>query len=198
MGFGIVCLGYLMIIFDSMGGGLIGWPLLFFGFLKLSEVNKSFKTSAVLSVLGLEYSIVNVLAIFEIVSGDGMLYKVSYAAYLAIVASLHISFLLAIRQLAKEGGSQRLANGAISRLYMSEVFYLWALIVIFIPSINTGTLSMLLLFFRYFVGVMNLWFLYTCFTKITTSSQIENDIAYFKNLEKKEKEKQNKRNKPKE
>ncbi|MDD4125576.1 MAG: hypothetical protein PHW77_07635, partial [Eubacteriales bacterium] len=176
MGFGICSLGYLMIIFDSIGGGLIGWPLLAYGFWKLSSVNKSFKTASVLSILALEYSVVNFLVICEFISDEKMFYRVSYAAYLAIMAALHYAFMMAIRQTAQKGGSAKLANGAASRLYMTEVFYFWALIIIFLPSLNTGTLSMLLILFRYCVGFINLLFLYTCYAQITTASQMEKEI----------------------
>ncbi len=101
--------------------------------------------------------------------------------------------MMAISQTAKKGGSIKLANGAISRLYLTEIFYLWALVIIFIPSINTGTLSMLLIIFRYCVGIINFLFLYTCYAQITTASQVEKDNRDLKNEEKKAAEKLKKR-----
>lgn len=189
MGFGITSLGYLMIIFDSMGGGLIGWPLMAYGFYRLSAVNNRFRLALILSILSLEYSVVNLLAIFEAVNDQGMFYKVSYGVYLAIGALLHFAIMTGIRQLAKEGGSEKIANTAVNRLYLTEVFYFWAILVMCFPSLNIGTLSMLLLGFRFIIGFMNLWFLYTCFAKITTQSQLEKDKKYFEDLEKQEKAK---------
>ncbi len=192
MGFGLCVIGYLMIIFDSMGGGVIGWPVLAYGFWKLSSVNKNFKTASVLSAAALVYSVINLMTIFGYISGEGTLYRVSYAAYLAVIASLHFAFMTAISKTARRGGSAKLANGALSRLYLTEVFYLWTIIIIFIPSINAGTMSILLIIFRYFVGFFNLWFLYTCFTRITTAAELKK-VQKFLDDETAKKEKNTKR-----
>jgi hypothetical protein len=174
-----------MIIFDSIGGGIVGWPLLAVGFWKLSSVNKSFRTASALSVLCMVYSVINLLVLLKVVSDVGLFYKVSYSAYLAVCATLHFSFMLSIRQVAKEGKSQKLADGAASRLYLTEVYYFWALIVIFFPALASGVLGQLLLAFRFIIGVIILSFIYTCYAQITTASQLEKDKIFFKELEEK-------------
>lgn len=184
MGLGILALGYLMVIFDALGGGFVGFPLLAVSFYKLAAVNKNFKTAFWLTFPAFGYSVVNLLVIFERVSSEGSFYRVCYCAYLAGMAALHFSFFTSLSQTAKKGGSMRLANGALSRLYLTEVFYFWALAVVFYPPLNAGVMSMLLIFFRYFIGFANLIFIYTCYTKMTTAEKLAEENALLSKWQK--------------
>ena len=42
MGFGIIILGYILTLLDTFGGGIVGCPLMAYGFYRASRVNKSF------------------------------------------------------------------------------------------------------------------------------------------------------------
>ncbi len=179
MGFGICLLGYLLVIVDSFGGGLIGWPLLVFGFLKLSYVKSDFKTASVLSAIAFFLSFVSIAPLFDFITTDGALYKSAYAAYVALGAAVHAAYLIPLRKLTSEAGAETLAVKAATTLYFTELYYLWALLALFIPPLGAGVLGASRYVTKYVAGGLNFLFLYNCFAKLTTKRQKQKEDLFL-------------------
>ncbi|MBO4500599.1 MAG: hypothetical protein J5760_00045 [Clostridia bacterium] len=203
MGFGLCVLGYLLIIFDSFYVGVIGWPLLAWGFYKLGRVRRGFYASCVMSALCALYSALELLDLAKVMTLDkeGDLFFALHLAYILLGAFIHLTYLLSVRDIAEEGGAQKIAMHALSWLAFSELYYAALAVSAFIVrGGNTGTefaqaLGNTVIIMKYVIGFTNLWFLYGCYTKITTAAQMEKDDAILRKIEAKDAQRRRKREK---
>ena len=53
MGFGIIILGYILTLLDTFGGGIVGCPLMAYGFYRASRVNTRFGICSIISLISL-------------------------------------------------------------------------------------------------------------------------------------------------
>ena len=203
MGFGLCVLGYLLIIFDSFYVGAIGWPLLAWGFIKLGKVRKNFYVASALCVLCALYSVCELMSIAKLIELDpaGGLYFGLHTAYIVLGACIHLIYLLSVRDMAAEGGDMKIAMHAVSWLAFTELYYAAAMASAFIvKGGDTGSelaqiVGNVTVIMKYVTGFTNLWFLYGCYTKITTASQMEKDDAIMRKIAAKEEQKRRKREK---
>ena len=203
MGFGLCVLGYLLIIFDSFYVGVIGWPLLAWGFFKLGKVRRSFFFAAALCVLCALYSGCELLDLAKVIALDrtGEVYFALHLAYIVLGACIHLVYLLSVRDIALEGGDMKTAMHALSWLAFTELYYVACAASAFIVK-NGATGSQIAqvignvtVIMKYIIGFTNLWFLYGCYARITTVSQMEKDEAAFRKIAEKEEQKRRKREK---
>ena len=197
MGFGLCVLGYLLTIFDAFAAGIIGWPLLAFGMWKLSSVDKRFRIASVISLVCTVYPVMILASMLGSYSTEGSLHHFIYIAYLVLCGGLHAVYLTLVKELAKSNGGDSIALSASMWMIFTLVFYASAVFATFSPKFMSTELAegfiRVVAVMKYFIGFANLWFLYTCYAKITTQKQIEKDKAYFA----KEKAKQEERRKKK-
>lgn len=192
MGFGICTLGYLMTVFDSLGGGIIGWPLLAFGFWKLSKVNRLFRVSSAMSVLCIAFSLIDLGEMLNYVDQNGQMYKWAYIGYILLKAFIHLTYLLGIRQLTKEGAPQIALSSFIWMLFI-EAYFILSLLSAFLPQTVGAALGGALVISKYFVGAAGLWIIFTCYAKITTADRIEKDREAHRRITEKDEERKRRR-----
>ncbi|MBQ6043394.1 MAG: hypothetical protein IJK33_03335 [Clostridia bacterium] len=203
MGFGLCVLGYLLIIFDSFYAGVIGWPLLAWGFFKLGKVRKSFFASCALCAVCTLYSVCELLDLAKIITLDktGELYFALHLAYILLGACIHLIYLLSVRDIALEGGDMKIAMNALAWLAFTEFYYALCIISAYLVKGGaTGSefaqiVGNVTIIMKYLIGFTNLWFLYGCYTKITTASQMEKDEETMRRIAEKEEQKRRKREK---
>ena len=203
MGFGLCVLGYLLIIFDSFYAGVFGWPILAWGFFKLGKVRRSFYAASALCAVCTLYSACELLELAKVITLDktGELYFALHLAYILLGAGIHLIYLLSVRDIAAEGGDMKIAMNALAWLAFTELYYALCLISAYIVKGGaTGSefaqiAGNVTIVMKYLIGFTNLWFLYGCYTKITTVSQMEKDEAALRKIEEKEAQKRRKRDK---
>ena len=197
MGFGLCVLGYLLTIFDAFAAGIIGWPLFAFGLWKLSSVDKRFRAASAVSLLCTAYPVIILVSMLGSYSTQSVSYKYVYIAYLVLCALLHALYLTLIKELAGKNGGESIALSASMWMIFTLLFYACAVFSVFSPKIMSTDLAegfiRVVAVMKYFIGLANLWFLYTCYAKITTQKQIEKDNAYFAKEKAKEEERKRKR-----
>jgi len=199
MGFGLCVLGYLLTVLDTFYAGIIGWPLLAFGFFRLSRTEKSFAFAGAMSVLCTVYSAADILVLLKVIDGEGALYFALHLAYIALGACIHLVYLLSVRSLATRGGDMNIALRALIWLGFSELYYICSAVsavTVFgadaLPY-YAQVLGNVVLIMKYAIGFTNLWFLYGCYAKITTAERIEKDEAMLKEIAEKEAAKRRRR-----
>ena len=203
MGFGLCVLGYLLIIFDSFYAGVFGWPNLAWGFFKLGKVRRSFYAAGALCAVCTLYSACELLELANVITLDktGELYFALHLAYILLGAGIHLIYLLSVRDIANEGGDRKIAMNALAWLAFTEFYYALCLISAYIVKGGaTGSefaqiVGNVTIVMKYLIGFTNLWFLYGCYAKITTVSQMEKDEAVLRKIEEKERQKREKRDK---
>ena len=201
MGFGLCVLGYLLTVFDTFYAGVLGWPLLAAGFFKLAKVRGSFMYAALMSVLCTAYSVADVMVLLKLLDGNGRFYLAIHVAYIVLGACIHLVYLLSIRSMAIEGGDMNIAVRALIWLAFTELYYVCSAVsavTLFGAeeiSYASQVLGNVIIIMKYAVGFTNLWFLYGCYAKITTVSQMEKDEAALRKIEEQERKKREKRNK---
>lgn len=190
MGFGIVLLGYVLSMFDSFGGGIIGYPLMAYGFYRASRVNAGFRASALLSLAMMYDPVWQILILLKVMSGDSRIYQIAHVASFGIKLLLIISFYLGVREIARQGKSAKLERGAISRLYFNCVASLFMIVSAFVNFKETQ-IAINIAFI--IAGIVNMLFLLDCASKITTGDRMAEEKRQLKAIDDEEKRKKEKR-----
>ncbi len=197
MGFGICVLGYLLTMFDAFAAGIVGWPLLAFGMWKLSSTDKRFRLASAISLLCTAYPVVILVSLLGSYSTQSASYRYIYISYLFLCAVLHAVYLTLIKEMARKNGGENIALSASMWMIFTLVFYACAVFSVFSPNVMSLEFAegfvRVVAVMKYFIGIANLWFLYTCYAKITTQKQIEKDNAFFAKEKAKEEAKKKKR-----
>ena len=184
MGFGIIILGYILTLLDTFGGGIVGCPLMAYGFYRASRVNTRFGICSIISLISLYEPVLQVMAIFKVSTAP----LVSYFVKLALI----FTFYTCVVEIAREGKAEKLEKGAMLRLYFNCAAFGFMIISAF------ADLSGMQLFINiaYVVaGVINILFLWDCASKITTREQMTKDRLALKRIDDEERKKKEKRDK---
>ena len=72
MGFGIIILGYILTLLDTFGGGIVGCPLMAYGFYRASRVNTRFGICSIISLISLYEPVLQVMAIFKVINNENV------------------------------------------------------------------------------------------------------------------------------
>lgn len=192
MGFGTILLGYILTLFDAFGAGIIGCPLMAYGFSKLNRINGRFGVCAVFSVIALYEPVLQVLAIFELVDPMSTGFLIAHVASYVVKLLILVNFYAAVGEIASAAKALKLQNGAKNRLYINCAATLVMVVSALWGGVNTGT--ELLINIAYAVsGIMNILFIWDCASKITTREQMTKDKLALKHIEDEEKKKAEKR-----
>ncbi len=177
MGFGIILCGLALLIGVEAGFGVIGYPLICYGCIKLSRVHDDFKICAVLALLNIPYSAASGLTIFGVLPANNIATNCLNVMHYVFSAFMFWYFCMRIRAIAKEGDDEKLASNAIFNGLMAVSYCVWTLAVLFIPFIQNTIIAGLLVLLKYVLIIMGIFFLLSCGAKITTPSQMAKELA---------------------
>lgn len=192
MGFGTILLGYILTMFDAFGAGIIGCPLMAYGFSKLNRINSRFGVCAIFSVISLYEPVLQVLAIFELVDSLSTGFLVAHVASYVVKLLILVNFYAAVGDIASAAKAVKLQNGAKNRLYINCAATLVMVMSALWGGVNTGT-ELLINIAYVITGIINILFIWDCASKITTREQMRKDKLALKHIEDEEKKKAEKR-----
>lgn len=177
MGFGITLLGLALLIGVEAGFGVVGYPLICYGCMKLSRVHDDFKICALLALFNIPYSAASGLTMFGILPENNTVTNCLNVMHYVFSAFMFWYFCMRVRAIAKEGEDEKLASNALFNGLMAVSYCVWTLAVLFIPFIQNTVIAGLLVLLKYVLIVMGIFFLLSCGAKITTPSQMAKDRA---------------------
>lgn len=192
MGFGIIILGYILTLLDTFGGGIVGCPLMAYGFYRASRVNSRFGICSIISLISLYEPVLQVMAIFKVINSESAAFSTAHLVSYFVKLALIFTFYTCVVEIAREGKAEKLEKGAMLRLYFNCAAFGFMIISAF------ADLSGMQLFINiaYVVaGVINILFLWDCASKITTREQMTKDRLALKRIDDEERKKKEKRDK---
>ncbi|MFR5865670.1 MAG: hypothetical protein ACLUFV_11275 [Acutalibacteraceae bacterium] len=127
MGFGICVIGCIALVTDIIGGGIIAYPLLAYGMKKASTLNVNFFYAAVAALFCIPHSALVLFSFLGVIDENTVFYQASYCLFYAIYLLFHIFFFLGASQVYRAGKAEKYASRAMSRLYMTAVYVVWAM-----------------------------------------------------------------------
>lgn len=190
MGFGTILLGYILTLFDSFGGGIVGCPLMAYGFYKTSRINGRFGICAVLSVISLYEPVLQVLAILKVADPNSAVFSTAHVISYAVKLAIIFTFYLSVIEIARVGKSTKLESGAMWRIYLNCASHIFMVISAFV---NLAGMQTLINVAFIATGIVNILFFWDCASKITTRDQMRKDNLALKRLEDEERKKAEKR-----
>ncbi len=187
MGFGIAFLGYCFLLLHSAGLGVIGAPLLAYGFFLAGRLDSYFYVSSVSALFMLPRGVFVLLDVFLPYFGwEGGLsashpwwnlvtYLLFFIAWLFTVCG-HCA---AVKRIALSCDHAKLQRSASRQIYLSTVFILFAVSMIICQSVIDNAQLLLIAYLAYYVTLLsNLWFTHTCLVLITSEKQYAKDKEY--------------------
>ena len=187
MGFGIAFLGYCFLILHQVGLGVVGVPLLAYGFFLASRLHRYFLGAAVSAVLMLPRAVLILLDIFlPFVGMDAKLTEtypwlnlITYLLFLVAWLSMIFWHCTAVKMIAQENGAEKLEKQAVRRLYISGAVILLALSLVILQQFITEQVIILITYLAiYVVLILQALFTHTCFVLITSEKQYAEDKQY--------------------
>ena len=187
MGFGIAFLGYCFLLLHQTGLGVVGAPLLAYGFFLTGRLHRYFFGASVSALLMLPRSVIILLDIFlplagaesKIAESHPVLNLVTYLLFLIAWMSMIFWHCTAVRLIAKENGAEKLEKQANNRLYISAVVILLAISLVVMQQIITEQAIILITYLAiYVVMILQILFTHTCFVLITSEKQYAEDKLY--------------------
>lgn len=186
MGFGIAFLGYCCLLLHSAGLGVIGAPLLAYGFFLASRLNKYFLYASVSALFMLPRGLFVLVNVFLPVIGFDTDLSAEFpwlnlGTYLLFFVAWFFTVLyqcIAVREIATECGHVKLQNSASRQLYISAVFILLAVSLVIFESLVDVRVATFVYIAYYAVLLFNMYFTHTCLVLITSEKQYEKDKEY--------------------
>ena len=184
MGFGIAFLGYCFLFLHSAGLGVIGAPMLAYGFFLTSRLDSYFLGASVSALFLLPRSILVLLDIFLPAAGLGTelsvrfpwLNLITYLLFFIAWFFLIFYHCLGVRRIASNCGHEKLLRTATRQLYISACFILFAVsMVIGQTLIDDARISAIGAISFYVILLFNLFFTHTCQVLITSEGQYRQD-----------------------
>ena len=187
MGFGIAFLGYCFLLLHSAGFGVIGAPMLAYGFFLASRLNKKFLNASVSALFMLPRGVFLLIDLFLPIAGvdvhlsadypvaDMVTYLLFFIAWLSMI----LFQCLAVRDIAKDNRHEKLEKMAMNRLYLSALFILTACVMVVLqPVLNDSRMGALMLILFYVVLIFNMVWTHTCLVLITSEKQYAEDKQF--------------------
>lgn len=201
MGFGVVLLGYSILLFEILGFDFVGYATIAYGSYLISKHFRAVKYNYVIAIIAALCSAVRMLIKYSIItvsdSGAQAIARLVLEVVI-VLAYTAISFLfqIAVAKFARENkayGLERLANGVryITTLY----FVLKMLMIIFTQTEFVMNFFVVTIILQYVVLFINIYFIYSCFASITTPRLLAKELESDFEFEEREKEKKSRRKK---
>ena len=177
MGFGICVIGYIALVTDIIGGGVIAYPLLAYGLKKASVLNVNFFYAAVAALFCVPHSALVFFSFIGVIDENTVFYQASFCRFDAIYLRCHLFFFLGASKVYRAGNAEKYASRAMSRLYMTAVYVVWAMVLLLFSSIGNAAICGVLQIYKYIVLFFNALFFYDCYARITSREQQSRDKA---------------------
>lgn len=201
MGFGVILVGFAILLFEILGFDFIGYATLAYGAYLVSQHFPMIKYCIAPAIVGCACSAFRMLVRYGVleVSDEGGeaiarlgVEVVIVLCYAAICFILQIAVARFARQ-NKAFSLERLANGIryITALYI----VLRIMMIVFTQTDFVANFLVIATVFQYVVLLLNIYFVYSCFASITTPKLLEKEIESDIEFEEKQKEKKAKRKK---
>ncbi len=190
MGFGIVLLGYLLTLFDVFGGGLVGCPLMVYGFSKLNKINTRFGLCAVFAIISMYEPVLQVLAILKLVDSTTWLFNLLHIASYGIKLALLVTLYFSVLEIARKAKAADFEHSAKLRLFFN-IFAYGAMVLL--ANLGDGRMNLIITVLMVISGIVNLLFIWDCAVKITTPTQILKEKEQLRRIDDEERKKAEKR-----
>ena len=183
MGFGVAFLGYCFLFLHSAGLGVIGAPMLAYGFFLASHLDPYFLRASIASLFLLPRSLYVLLDNFLPMAGfDIQLSQrvpwLNLSTYLLFfVAWFFLIFYhcMGVRRIAVECGHEKLQRTASRQLYFSALFILFAVSMVICQQLVDQRIGAIAFIAFYVILLFNMFFTHTCQVLITSEGQYEKD-----------------------
>lgn len=184
MGFGIAFLGYCFLFLHSAGLGVIGAPMLAYGFFLAARLDSYFLGASVSALFLLPRSILVLLDIFLPAAGLGTELTVrfpwlnlsTYLLFLAAWFFLVFYHCLGVRRIAMNCGHEKLQRSSARQLYISALFILFTISMVICQNLIDDARIVLIGYIAFYAVLLyNLFFTHTCQVLITSEGQYEKD-----------------------
>ena len=144
---------------------------------KLAMVGKFlFAAAAVAALFCIPHSALVLFSFLGVIDENTVFYQASYCLFYAIYLLFHIFFFLGASQVYRAGKAEKYASRAMSRLYMTAVYVVWAMMLLLFPSISNAAIGGALQIYKYVVLFFNALYFYDCFARITSREQQEREL----------------------
>lgn len=185
MGFGVAFLGYCFLFLHSAGFGVIGAPMLAYGFFLASRLNSHFLRASIAALFLLPRSIYVLLDIFLPIAGHDMelsarfpwLNLISYLLFFVAWFFMIFYHCMGVRRIAMDCGHEKLQRTTSRQLYFSALFILFAISMVICQNLiyNDPRIALVGYIAYYAILLFNLFFTHTCQVLITSEGQYEKD-----------------------
>ena len=191
MGFGVLFFGYCITYIMALNPygvlfRLFGYLLIVLGCKKLSEYEPRFKRSALMGVVLLALSVVQLVSFLLDFAYENLLIAsdlfpsaiddVLFYLNLALVCTFHVFLLLAIRCIARDTESDRIQSAAVRNLFFVCMYYFMVLLA-YVPSpiqeAYNKYLALPLFMLNIAWLILNVVLLFSCYAKICDEGDVE-------------------------
>lgn len=183
MGFGVAFLGYCFLFLHSAGLGVIGAPMLAYGFFLASRLDSHFLRASIAALFLLPRSLYVLLDVFLPMAGLDIQLSVRFpwldtTSYLLFFVAWFFMILyhcMGVRRIAVECGHEKLQRTASRQLYISALFILFAISMVICQQLVDQRIASIALIAYFVILLFNLFFTHTCQVLITSEGQYEKD-----------------------
>lgn len=179
MGFGTLFFGYFVMFAFSLSNmyffaDIIGSLITAYAFTKLAQYNRYFNKATIAALAFLLFSAVNASNMMFDIWSDGYVSTVVDLLRLVSAAVTHVYMFLGARGISLGAEADKLAKKAERNLTMTVIYYVAYAIVTNVAIDNTeldGYFDVVLLLYYIVCLVMNLAFIYRCFTFLAPADE---------------------------
>lgn len=183
MGFGVAFLGYCFLFLHSVGLGVIGAPMLAYGFFLASRLDSYFLRASIAALFLLPRSLYVLLDIFLPMAGMEIRLSKRFpwmepSFYLLFLIAWFFMILyhcLGVRRIAADCGHEKLQRTASRQLYISTLFILLAVSMVICQQLVDQRIGAVALIAYFVILLFNMFFTHTCQVLITSEGQYEKD-----------------------
>lgn len=178
-------MGYCFLLLHSIGLGVIGAPLLAYGFFLAARLDQAFFAASISALFLLPRGIFVLLNIFLPAMGINIDLSARFpwldlGTYLLFfVAWFFLIFwhCLGVRRIAAANEHEALQRTANRQLYLSSIVILFAISMVICQHLIRDSRILLIGYLAYYaVLLLNLFFTHTCLVMITSQKQYERDL----------------------
>lgn len=201
MGFGVVLVGFAILLFEILGFDFIGYATLAYGAYLISQHFPMIKYTIIPAILGCVCSAFRMLIRYGVVEvsdkgGEAIARLGVEIAIVLCYTAICFMFQIAVARFARQNKAfslERLANTV--RYFSALYFVLRIMMIVFTQTEFVSKFLVATTVFQYIVLLLNIYFIYSCFASITTPRLLEKEIESDIEFEEKQKEKKTKRKK---
>ena len=201
MGFGVVLVGFAILLFEILGFDFIGYATLAYGAYLIGQHFPIVKYSIAPAMIGCVCSAFRMLVRYSVIEvsdkGGEAIARLGVEVVIVLCyTAICLLFQIAVARFAHQNKAfslERLAN--TTRYFTALYFVLRILMIVFTQTEFVSNFLVIVTVFQYIVLLLNIYFIYSCFASITTPRLLEREIESDIEFEEKEKEKKAKRKK---